>query len=214
MIKRKYIVLLMVTLVSIPLAGLLYSNLVQAQTTVTGYVSVSWAAFVPSNSTEKTWIVYGLFNFDATVVYFYGSVQLPHGATVTKVTSRWHDMGTGTILCYLVKDNVTDHVQMADVSSYGAAGDGSTKDTTIDDATIDNSNSWYILDVWVPPSASHFDYCFYGVIIEYTLPSGAVGGLYIPVDKFSLLAPYIALTLTMILAIAVSGAFLKYRKKQ
>jgi hypothetical protein len=44
-------------------------------------------------------------------------------------------------------------------------------------------------------------------------PSG-VGGLSIPVDKFSLLAPYIALASTIILAVSISVAYIKYRKKQ
>jgi pimeloyl-ACP methyl ester carboxylesterase len=42
----------------------------------------------------------------------------------------------------------------------------------------------------------------------------AVGGIWVPVDKFALLAPYIALASTIILAIAVTAVFFKYRKKQ
>lgn len=41
-----------------------------------------------------------------------------------------------------------------------------------------------------------------------------VGGIWIPVDKLSLLAPYIGLTLTIIIATAVTVAYIKYRKKQ
>jgi len=46
------------------------------------------------------------------------------------------------------------------------------------------------------------------------IEAGAVGGLYIPVDKFSLLAPYIALVSTIIIAVSMSVAYIKYRKKQ
>jgi len=46
------------------------------------------------------------------------------------------------------------------------------------------------------------------------LPSEGVGGLTIPVDKFSLLAPYIALVSTVILAVSISLAYIKYKKKQ
>jgi len=46
------------------------------------------------------------------------------------------------------------------------------------------------------------------------LPSEAVGGFCIPVDKFSLLAPYIALVSTIILAVSISVAYIKYKKKQ
>jgi len=45
-------------------------------------------------------------------------------------------------------------------------------------------------------------------------PSAGVGGFWIPVDKFSLLAPYIALVATVILAVSISVAIIKYRKKQ
>ena len=40
-----------------------------------------------------------------------------------------------------------------------------------------------------------------------------VGGISIPVDKLSLVAPYIALTSTIVLAISASVAYIKYRKK-
>jgi pimeloyl-ACP methyl ester carboxylesterase len=41
-----------------------------------------------------------------------------------------------------------------------------------------------------------------------------VGGIWIPVDKSALLAPYIVLASTIILAIAVTAVFFKYRKKK
>ena len=41
-----------------------------------------------------------------------------------------------------------------------------------------------------------------------------VGGIYIPVDKLSLLAPYITLVSTIILAVSISVAYIKIRKKQ
>jgi len=42
----------------------------------------------------------------------------------------------------------------------------------------------------------------------------AVGGNLIPVDKFGLLAPYIALATTIILAIVATAVFFKYKKKK
>ena len=50
-----------------------------------------------------------------------------------------------------------------------------------------------------------------GLIINVPTP---VGGIWIPVDKLSLLAPYIALVSTVILAVSTSVAYIKYRKKQ
>jgi hypothetical protein len=44
-------------------------------------------------------------------------------------------------------------------------------------------------------------------------PQG-VGGLTVPINKFSLFTPYLALVATTILAISVSVAYFKRRKKQ
>lgn len=41
-----------------------------------------------------------------------------------------------------------------------------------------------------------------------------VGGIYIPVNKLELLAPYIGLASTIILIIVATAVFVKYRKKQ
>jgi len=213
-IKRKYAVLSLLTLVSIVLGGLLYSNLVQAQTTVTGYVSVSAAAFVPMESTDMFAISDGLYNWDSDDVWFLGSFQLPNGATVTKVTFYWYDGGADILSFDMFKQNLTHSYLMAFNASSGAAGKGSCYDNTIENAIVDNSRYVYFFRVMIPPSVSHTDYIFYYAIIEYTLPSeGAVGGFWVPVDKFSLLAPYIALLSTIIVALSISVAYIKYRKK-
>jgi hypothetical protein len=56
------------------------------------------------------------------------------------------------------------------------------------------------------------DYIFtdYGVM-QMVRP--AVGGIWIPVDKLALLAPYIGLVSATVLAVAAAGVFFKYRKK-
>jgi len=48
-------------------------------------------------------------------------------------------------------------------------------------------------------------------VYQYEEP---VGGIWISVDKFNLLAPYIALVSTIILAVSISVAYIKIRKKQ
>jgi len=215
-IKRKYVVLSLLTLVSILLAGLIYSNIVQAQTTVTGYVSVPAAAFVPWDNTFSFEISYYIKNKDAAARAFCGSVQLPNGATVTKLTYYWYDNGTYSVSLMLLRRNNTLTGQtMAFVTSSGDTGYGSSYDDTILNATVDNSRYAYYLVAIIPASASHNDYLFNYAVIEYTLPSeGAVGGMLIPVDKLSLLVPYIALVSTIILAVSISVAYIKYRKKQ
>jgi len=49
--------------------------------------------------------------------------------------------------------------------------------------------------------------------VKYSAPE-SVGGLTIPVGKLGLLAPYIISTMTIILAVSISVAYVKYRKKQ
>ena len=219
MIKRKYVVLSLLTLVSIVLGGLFYSNLVRAQNpTVTGYVSVPAAAFVPVNNTETTIIVgNGFSTLDPSGSAFVGPVQLPHGATIMNVTLYWRDLGAEDLMILLCRSNGTYAHAIAESNSSGDAGWGSSYFDTIEYNTVDNSQYAYALYVSLPRSTWFVspEYMFLHAIFEYTLPAeAAVGGLWIPVDKFSLLAPYIALVSTIILAVSMSVAYIKYRKRQ
>ena len=219
MIRRKYVVLSLLTLVSIMLGALFYSNLVQAQSTVTGYISIPAAAFVPKYNTDWAASNWGnkLYNDKNTnmTLFFYGAVQLPNGSIVREVTSYWCDMGNEDIECLLKGyDQISDQ-EMVNVSSSGDLGLGSTTVNT--DTVIDNSQYAYYLEVGIPGEQNgHGLYHFQHVIIEYEYQTGGagVGGFWIPVDKLSLLAPYIGLASTIILAVSVSAAYVKYRKKQ
>jgi len=216
-IRRKYIVLLLLTLISILSASLLYSSLVQAQSTVTGYVSVPAAAFVSYDSAMHWALDPYLRNLASPiVVLFRAPVQLPHGATVEKLTCYWYDYNaTYDVYMCLRRYNMSYYAEyLAAMVSTGQAGDGSSYDNTIDYATVDNSHYAYIMEVIIWPTPDGNNLKFKYAVIEYTLPSGAVGGLYFPVDKFSLLAPYITLVSTIILAVSITGAYIKYRKKQ
>jgi parallel beta-helix repeat protein len=51
------------------------------------------------------------------------------------------------------------------------------------------------------------------VVFKHFIPP-SVGGIYIPVNKLSLLTPYIALASTIIFAISILVAYTRYRKKQ
>jgi len=214
MINRKYMVLLSLTLVSIPLVGLLCSNLVQAQSTVIGVVSVPAAAFVSKYSWDDTRIANSLSHSENDTVYFYGAVQLPNGSIVREVTSYWNDGGVEDVMCRLRRyDQIQDQIVL-DISSSGNAGFGSTTNNT--DAVVNNSQYAYYLEVAIPgESNGHGLYDFHYATIEYEYQtSGGVGGFWIPVDKFSLLAPYVISAITIILAVSVSVASIKYRKKQ
>ena len=63
------------------------------------------------------------------------------------------------------------------------------------------------LDYWLGETA-----VVGAIVIQIYQPP--VGGIWIPVDKLRLLAPYITLASTIILAVTVTAAFFKYRKKQ
>jgi len=71
------------------------------------------------------------------------------------------------------------------------------------------------LDIWanIPLIGDVYtDYVFTDLEVLKVAPRG-VGGVWIPVDKLALLAPYIGLASTIILAAAATAIFFKYRKK-
>jgi len=49
---------------------------------------------------------------------------------------------------------------------------------------------------------------------HYEAPTATVGGILVPVDKLGILAPYIVLVSTIILAVSISAVYIKIRKKQ
>jgi len=118
----------------------------------TGYISIPASAFISTlPQSDLVQISTSLLNLDATrILECYGSVQLPHGATITNVTFYWIDTNAGldflTALWRIRGDESID--VMADGMSSGSAGAGSTVDTTIDFAEVDNSQYSYV--VYVP----------------------------------------------------------------
>jgi len=123
----------------------------------TGYISVSAAAFW-SNS-DDAWIGGYLENRGTSDVYFYGSVQLPHGVTVTNVTFYWHDEDTSdNITFYLLRLSPTDTAlyAMSSGTSTGSGGYGSTTDESIGYPTIDNSIYSYVFWVQIPVPAPEY----------------------------------------------------------
>jgi hypothetical protein len=134
---------------------------------ITGYVSVSAAAFGPSSDT------YQYFNggeslipTDASSTLYFAPVQLPHGATVTKMTFYWVDDVTENAFCWLLQKPVSggDLASVAWAES-GSGGPGSSSDDTIYDAIIDNSQYAYYLEWDFGGSVSIWGEA---VVIEYT----------------------------------------------
>jgi len=139
-----------------------------------GYISVPAAAFNPYESAWDTRNSgYHLFNYDSFDAWFFGSVQLPHGATVTNFTTYWKDSGTNYVECDLRRcsSNMIYTMASADSPEISGPGLGSSYDDTINYATVDNTQYMYTLYVSIPYSASHTDYYFNYAIIEYEYPA-------------------------------------------
>jgi len=52
------------------------------------------------------------------------------------------------------------------------------------------------------------------ITMEFAPPSAPVGGIWIPVDKLALLAPYIGLASTILIATVATAIYIKHRKKK
>jgi len=135
----------------------------QAQT---GYVSVSAAAFRPQEDgydfTNSGWRI---MNINGSSDYYYAPVQLPHGATVTRMTFHWYDTSSAVGNAYLRRSSMdATWNTMPNAITSGIGGAGSSFDDDILNATIDNSQYAYYLHWILPGTTVHG----YGVVIQYT----------------------------------------------
>ena len=135
----------------------------------TSYVSVSAAAFGPVDEG------YMYTNWGGTLDpknlasrYYYAPVQLPHGATVTKIKFYWSDLsGDFNGRCYLYRNYFAPGGDtLGTVDTSGAGGTGSSETTAITNPTVDNSQYAYYLG-WDLNGGGDVE--GYGVVIEYTV---------------------------------------------
>lgn len=133
----------------------------------TGYVSVPAAAFRPwEDGYDYENRGRSLKNMDGNSDNYYAPVQLPHGATVTKLTFYWNDTSTandGRAVLRRVDSN-GNYINMATATTSGSGGNGSSYDNTISVASVDNSQYAYYL-WWNLPDSNVIGYY---VVIEYT----------------------------------------------
>jgi hypothetical protein len=114
-------------------------------------------------------------------IYLLAPVDLPNGATVTKLTYFYYDNSTEGLFhearlerIYLLNDLPLS--TMAEIA-FGVSGNSDTIqsicDTTISNATIDNQNYMYVLylDYAVSDVSSGLAFC--GIQIEYTMDAAA-----------------------------------------
>jgi hypothetical protein len=140
-----------------------------------GYISIPASAFVPAiPSSDFVLITETLQNREASRdLVFWGSVQLPHGVTITNVTAYWQDTNALLevyTLLYRVRGHDNSDI-MTYMTSSGSSGVGSTIDTTIDFAEIDNSQYCYALSVEIPANSPTNSLHFSFVTIGFTYPT-------------------------------------------
>ncbi len=138
----------------------------------TGYISVPASAF--ASTYDDADISHYLQNSGTTGVAFFGSVQLPHGVTVTNVTFYWDDADASEdINCYLIRLDNDDYIlsAMAVATSSGSAGFGSSVDTTIGWSTIDNSLYTYSVYVSIPDVIPTSNLRFHYASIGFAYPT-------------------------------------------
>jgi hypothetical protein len=138
----------------------------------TGYVSVPAAAFRPGSNAHdyfNTGWSAGAGVLTGSALLF-APVQLPHGATVTKVTLYFYDGDTSDELT--VELFRSDHDQspnsMAVVNSVNPGS--SEYDDSINYATIDNSLYSYYMKLTARSTSMWLN----SVIIEYTFPTATL----------------------------------------
>jgi len=132
-----------------------------------GYISVSAAAFQPKSHTYRYDIdSISIFNVDGNSDYYYAPLELPQGATVTRLIFYWEDGSSADGYCSMWRSAMMGSygLGMATANTSGDTGVAdSSEDTSIDSATVDNSQYSYGLTVYLPDSGVEA----FGVVVEY-----------------------------------------------
>jgi hypothetical protein len=139
--------------------------------TRTGYVSVAPAAFVPDDEAYQYDRDSGAGlkqDGPSTGSIFYAPVALPHGATVTEFTVYFFDNSTnGAISATLRYSNMAaGSYAMAEAASTDD-NYGSTSDTSIDYATVDNETRAYYVRAQFPAAPYSGTLNLKGIVVEY-----------------------------------------------
>jgi len=133
-----------------------------------GFVSISGAAFVPSNSStvyfhDSAW----LYTTDVTETVFYAPVNFPDGAVINQVVVYYYDIsGPADLSVALYEYDFTENsqLQLIQLSSIGSGGTGTAFQSLT--AEVSNQNNAYFLLVYIPSNvASNIQLA--GVRIDY-----------------------------------------------
>ncbi len=133
----------------------------------TSYFTVPASGFTATYPEDTDYVIGGgVFTTGAAHVDFIAAVNLPHGATVTSVTHHYDDSSVSDSTCRLSRRLLSGYGgdTMADVTSAGSSGaGGSTTNTTIVGAVVDNTTYSYFVSLTAIDGIVTF-----GVVIEYT----------------------------------------------
>ena len=134
-------------------------------------LSIGPGAFVPGSNLHD-WEIQQRFIKNRTALtdqYFYASVILPQGATVTKLTLHGYRDDVDAVLMLRLGrfDKVAAYTDMATVLADWTDGYGSGYDDSIDDPVIDNENYTYCLAANLNPNDSVEDVSFRCATIDW-----------------------------------------------
>ena len=156
------------------------------------YMPLNLSVWFSSSNTTNTKTLY-LFDMNFSMVITTGFTEV----NVTDTTPYPVDPGNATIAGYYM-------------SATGVNVDANTKTATLVGAGA-GLDVYYYLDTPIAKMAMWTDFIF--VDVELLAPEAPVGGVWTPVDKLALLAPYVGLASAIILAVAATAVFFRYRKK-
>jgi len=138
-----------------------------------GYVFVSPFAMIPRLSSQ-----YYVFTGSCLQApgnessYLNFPVDLPHGATITRLVAYFADFDASyNMIVTLYRDNYSDFNRTAigQAVSFGSAGYINASDTTIDLAEVDLSSYGYSIELQIPAYISGSG--FMGARVDYSYPA-------------------------------------------
>ena len=154
------------------------------------YISIPAAAFVTGSghNYENHGRYLKFLTGGAIQVQFHAAVSLPHGATVRQVGFCFFDDSPSKNVTASLNRDERDHaaVEMASVTTTTDDGYRILYDNSIVDATVDNVNSVYYLELYIPVSTGDGDNVWScGAKIYYNLPATNTGILVVPGSTFT-----------------------------
>lgn len=136
------------------------------------YASISHASFNVENNANYVIDSSKISSSDNTIRNFRAGISLPHGAIVTSVLVSWfRDDGAATGEIDLERNVKTGGGLdvMASCDSDASTGWHDVEDTSISNATVDNSGYTYSLVAILTPNDAKEDVMLSNIIITYTI---------------------------------------------